>query len=167
MLLLVVEAELDQRQRGSAKPRQRRRNGLVDMGATGEDLVQARAAEHAAARARVALALALVIGIEQIGPALVAQAIAGDMVAQDEGLEEPAGVGEVPFGRRGVGHRLEGGVGVGQRRGDGRAQRAHRAVALGQRRGGRESAWVAIGGSLHENSQGLALVTQRRLGLAG
>ena len=59
------------------------------------------------------------------------------MVAKDEGLEEPAGVGEVPFGRRGVRHRLEGRVGVGERRGDRLAQRPDGAVALGQRRGRR------------------------------
>jgi hypothetical protein len=39
------------------------------------------------------LALAFIIAVEQIGPALVAEPITGDMIAQDEGFEEPGRMG--------------------------------------------------------------------------
>ena len=65
---------------------------------------------------RVARSFGLIIAVEQIGVAIVERAVARDMVAQDEGFEKPCGVREVPFGGRGIGHRLRAGVGVGQRR---------------------------------------------------
>jgi hypothetical protein len=131
VLLLVVEAELDQAKRRRRKIGKGSEQGLVDRGAIGPDLVEARAAQHAPARPRMPLALAVVIGVEQIGVAFVEGRIALDVVAKHEGLEEPAGVGEMPFGRRGFGRRLKSGVGVRQRLGEGEAQRPDRPVAVG------------------------------------
>ena len=136
VLLLVVDAELDQRQRFGRQRRQRALERLVDMSAIGADLVERRAAEHAAPGPRVTRAFAFVIAVEQEGVALVERAVAGDVIAQHEGLEEPGGVGEMPFGRRGVGERLDGGVGVRQRRGEVERQLARREQSLGERAAG-------------------------------
>ena len=51
MLLLVIDAELDQLERGRWKRRQRALERFIDMRAISADLVERRAAEHAAARA--------------------------------------------------------------------------------------------------------------------
>ena len=67
-------------------------------------------------RGRVPVNWAVIRGERETGATLhrmVAKPDAGDMVAQHERLEEPARVGEVPFGRRGVGERLDRGIGVG------------------------------------------------------
>src|SRR4029078_9939778 len=59
------------------------------------------------------------------------------MIAQHEGLEEPGRVGEVPLGRRGVGERLDGRVGVAERRGEIERQLAGSEETLTQRLEGR------------------------------
>ena len=112
VLLLVIDAELDQFERRRRQLGQSALERLVDVRALVADLVQRRAAEHSALGPRMPLALALVIAVEQVGEALVERPVAGHMIAQNEGLEEPGRVGEVPFGRRGVGERLDRRVGV-------------------------------------------------------
>ncbi len=113
VLLLVIDAELDQLERRRRKLGQSARSSASSTcAAIAAHLVQRRAAEHAPLGPRMPLALALVIAVEQIGEALVERPVAGHMVAQHEGLEEPGRVGEVPFGRRGVGERLDRRVGV-------------------------------------------------------
>ena len=47
VLLLVIDAELDQVERGRRKRRQRALERLIDVRAIGADLVERRAAEHA------------------------------------------------------------------------------------------------------------------------
>ena len=49
----------------------------------------------------------LVIGIELIAPAWIAGGVARQMRLQQEGVEEPGGVGQMPFRRAGVLHALE------------------------------------------------------------
>ena len=71
VLLLVVDPELDQSQRFGRERRQRALQRFVDVRAIGADLVERRAAQHAAPGPGVPRALALVIAVEQIGPALV------------------------------------------------------------------------------------------------
>ncbi len=56
--------------------------------------------------------------------ALVERPIAGRMVAQDKGLEEPGRMRQVPFGRRSIGEWLEVGIGLAERRGETERQRA-------------------------------------------
>ena len=75
VLLLVVDAELDQVERRRRKRRQRALQRLVDVRAIGADLVERRAAEHPAPGPRVARAFALVIAVEQEGAALVERAV--------------------------------------------------------------------------------------------
>ena len=55
-----------------------------------------------------------IIAIEKIRIVRIKQAIASNMVAQQEGLEEPAGVSQMPFCRGRIIHRLRGRVGVTQ-----------------------------------------------------
>ena len=75
MLLLVMAAELDQRPRRLGRQiGQRLDQRGIDMGAIGADLVERRPRQHAARCARVALALGLVIAVEQKREALVVTA---------------------------------------------------------------------------------------------
>ena len=134
MLLLVIDAELDQFERVGRKLRQRALQRFVDMGAVGAHLVERGPAEHAAARARMPRPFRLVIAVEQEGVALVERRVAGQVIAQDEGLEEPGRVGEVPFGGRGVRERLDRRVGVAERRCEVERQLARGEEPLGQGR---------------------------------
>ena len=84
------------------------------MRAIGENLSQRGASQQPPLRSCVTITLSLVIAIEKIGISVVENGIAGDMVAQQEGLEKPAGMGKMPFGRRRIIHRLHGGVCVAQ-----------------------------------------------------
>ena len=111
MLLLVVEADFDQRR----ERRQRVLIGLVeefhhggvDMPAIGGDLVGAGAGQMAALVAGVPRSGADVIGIEQEGVVRVKRPVALAVLAEQELLEEPGGMGAVPFRRAGVRHRLD------------------------------------------------------------
>src|SRR4051812_29284340 len=96
------------------------------MGAVAAYLVERRAAEHTASRALMPRPFRLVIAVEQEGVALVERRAAEHMIAQDEGLEKPGRVGEVPLRRRGVGERLDRRVGVAERRGEVERQLARR-----------------------------------------
>ncbi len=74
VLLLVRDAQFDQIGAGRIVDQPLHR--LVDMGAPADHFAQRRPRQHAAAAAQDALALGLVIGIEQEGPVLVVEAIA-------------------------------------------------------------------------------------------
>jgi hypothetical protein len=115
MLLFVMDAELDEIEHRGRQVRQGAFERTVDMGAVGPHLIERRTAKHAALGPCVAFPLGLVIAVEQEGIALVERLVAGDMVAQHESLEEPRRMGKMPFGRRGIGKRLDRGVGVAQR----------------------------------------------------
>ena len=118
MLLLVIHPKLNHLQRLRREVRQCAVERFIDVRAIGADLVERRPAQHPATGAGVARPLGLVIAVEQKGVALVERRVAEHVVAQHERLEEPGGVGEVPFRRRGVGERLNRGVGVAERRGE-------------------------------------------------
>ena len=77
VLLLMLDAELDQSKRFARKGRQRMLQRFVDRSAPIADFVEAGSAEHAAPRTGVPFAFALIIAVEEIGPALVVEAIAG------------------------------------------------------------------------------------------
>ena len=78
-------------------------------------------------RARMPVALGLVVGIEAVVEVVGERPIAGQMLAQDEGLVEPGRVREVPLGGARVVHGLDGLVLVAQ--GHGERQRQRPAVA--------------------------------------
>ena len=111
MLLLVIEADLDQRdqfcQRGLIGGLEEFHHGGIDMPAIGGDFVGARAGQVAALVAGMPGAGADVIGIEQEGVVGVKRLIARAVLAEQELLEEPGGMGAVPFRRAGVRHRLD------------------------------------------------------------
>ncbi len=110
MLLLVVEADLDQRReadedilvRGLEEFHDRR----IDMTAIGGDLFRARAGQKAARVAGMPGAGADVIGIEQEGVVAMIRLVACAVFAEQELLEEPGGMGSVPFRRARIRHRL-------------------------------------------------------------
>jgi hypothetical protein len=111
MLLLVVEADLDQRDQlckavliGRLEELD---HGGIDVPAIGGDLVGAGAGQVAALMAGVPGAGADVIGIEQEGVVGMEDLVALAVLAEQELLEEPGGMRAMPFGRAGVRHRLD------------------------------------------------------------
>ena len=110
MLLLVVDADLDQSRDLGARtdaPRQQLGQRLVHVRAVGQHLLARRPREHAALRARLPRALALVVGIEAIVEGRVEDLVARQVLGKDEGLEEPGDVRQVPLGRARIVHRLD------------------------------------------------------------
>ena len=111
MLLLVVQAEFDQgrhgRQRGRLGVFQEARHGRRHLRPVGHRLVHAGPGDHAAAGPRVARAGALVVGVEKKGEIGVERPIGGGMDGQDELLEEPGRMGQMPLAGTGVLHRLD------------------------------------------------------------
>src|SRR3974390_182305 len=99
MLLLVINAELDQLRRPrlqvNCEETLKRR---IDMLAIGAHLVGRGPCEQPALGARMAWAHALVIGVEAIFEALVEEWVDLKEGLEHEGFEEPGGVGEMPFG---------------------------------------------------------------------
>ena len=73
----------------------------------GGDLVDPGTGQQSTLRAGMTGTDRLVVRVEQIPEPRVERSIAGEMGGQDKGLEKPAGVGPVPLGRAGVGHRLD------------------------------------------------------------
>jgi len=135
VLLLVVAAQLDERQCFGGGVGQQVGQRGVHMGAVGLDLGEAGAAQQPALRAGVAGAQAFVIGVEEPRPALVEDFVVGQVRHQPHGFEEPGRVRHVPLRRAGVGHGLE--LGVFVRKGGGQGQRmgACGAQQIGQRGG--------------------------------
>ena len=99
----------------------------------------------ALAPARLPLAFGLVIGIEAVLEVVREQRIAGQVRAQKESLEEPRRMREVPLGRAGVVHGLDGLVLVAQGRGEIEGKPPGRGEPLLQRGCG-VSSWAEPGG---------------------
>ena len=79
----------------------------ADMVAIGADRIDRRARQKPAFRARVTWPGRLVIGIEQIGEGGIEHPVCRVERPEQKGLEKPAGMGEMPFRRADVGHRLD------------------------------------------------------------
>lgn len=79
----------------------------VNMGAVGVDFGDGWAAQQAPARAEYAVADGVVVGVEEKAEPVVEDPIAGGVRSEDESLEEPGGMGEVPFHGAGIGHGLQ------------------------------------------------------------
>ncbi len=111
VLLLVVEADLDQR--GELRQAllvgglEELDHGGIDMPAIGGDFVGARTSQVAALVAGVTGTCADVVGIEQKRVVGMERLIALAVLAEQELLEEPGGMGAMPLGRAGVRHRLD------------------------------------------------------------
>ena len=135
MLLLVIDADLDEARdlgRRADAAGQQPRQRLVDMRAIGQHLLGRGARQHATLGARLPGPLALVIGVEAVVERGVESPVVRQMLGEDEGLEEPGDVGQVPLGRAGVVHGLDGHVLGRQRRGElqGKAPRLEQALLL-------------------------------------
>ena len=134
MLLLVIEADLDQGRDGFegvlARCAEEGHHGGVDMAAIGGDLLGAGPGHQAALGTRVPRTGADIIGIEQEGVVRVESFVARTMLGQQELFEEPGGMGTVPFGRACVRHRLDLLVLGGQGRGPALGLVAHAAIRI-------------------------------------
>ena len=108
VLLLVLQSQLHQLPPGAIGViRQQGLQGLVHPLSPGRDIGHWWPAEQAALRPWLARPDRVVIGIEQEAPAGIRRDVARLIGLQHEGFEEPGGVGQVPFGRTGIGHALQ------------------------------------------------------------
>jgi hypothetical protein len=78
---------------------EQRRHRRVDVGAVAAHLGHRRSRQQAAVWARIDLPDLLVVGVEQHIKAVTKRPVAGKVRLEQEGLEEPADVREVPLGR--------------------------------------------------------------------
>lgn len=109
VLLLVVDAEFEQRaqfrcQRGIGNEL---RDVPVDVMAVGEHFRERRTRQQAAFRAWVARPDRDVVGIEQYPELRIEHAVPGARRLEQEGLEKPGRMREVPFDGACIGHRLQ------------------------------------------------------------
>ena len=109
VLLLVMEAEGDAAETlfWGVRRFEKTTDGGVDVEAVGEDVVEWRAREGGAELFFRHLAEGVVVAVEEPVEVGVEGFVAGEEVAEDEGLEEPACVGEVPLCGAGVWARLD------------------------------------------------------------
>ena len=135
MLLLVVQPEGDQgfglRPCGVRRAVDQRRHGSVHVRAVIPHLVERGASDQAALRPGVSRPDRLIVGVEQEAERRVERPIAVCERLQQEGLEEPGGVREVPLDRTGVRHGLDLGVLRGQTLSQDLARRAHAPIGVG------------------------------------
>ena len=101
------------------------------------------------------LADALVVAVEEHPEARVEGREAGLEALEQEGLEEPGDVREVPLRRAGVGHRLHLAVLGRERRGQRQAGLADRGVALGECGGEARASGVARAASASPSQRGV------------
>src|SRR5690349_21220696 len=111
MLLLVIEADLDQRCDrlqfvvwGFVKEFHRR---SVDMASVSGDVLGAGPGQISAPMARMTGAGTDVIGVEQEGIVGMKGAVSGPMFSKQKLLEKPGSVGAMPLRRARVRHRLD------------------------------------------------------------
>jgi hypothetical protein len=136
VLLLVVEPELE---RGRRLAVEQARDSAVDVRAVLEDFPEVGSRHLPAHRPGHALADRVVVGIEEEIEARVEAPVAGVRAGEDERLEEPAGVREVPPDRARVRHRLGRAVLGRERFRDALRRAPHRVVPRGEALGGDRS----------------------------
>jgi hypothetical protein len=137
MLLLVLQAELDERRRVRRRVAQQRRDARVDVGAPGTHLGERGPRHQPALGPRMARTDPFVVAVVEHTIGRMERREARLEALEHEGLEEPGHMREVPLGRARVGHRLHLGIGLRQRLGQREGGGAHRGEALGQRPVGR------------------------------
>ena len=134
VLLLVVQPERDERlqARVVGTGRDDGLHALVDLRAVGQHTGERGPVDQAALQARVLLAHALVVAVEQHPKSRVEGHETRLEALQHEGLEEPGDVREVPFRRARIGHGLHLAQRLRQRRSECDRLRANRREALSQ-----------------------------------
>jgi hypothetical protein len=110
-------------------------DGGVDVGAVGEDVGDGRAGEAGAKRFGGHVAQGVVVGVEEPVEVGMEVLVSGEEVAQDKGLKEPRGVGEVPLGGAGLRRGLDHQILRRERGGERKRGGADGAVAVQQSRG--------------------------------
>ena len=129
VLLFVIAAEFDQfSDSGRNVVSHERRHRAVDMVAIRIDSFERRAGEHAPSWTRLTRADALIVRVEQEIELRIERAITGEALFENHRLEKPCRMREMPFCRARIGHRLHGGVGVGQWRAEPSARLANRPI---------------------------------------
>src|SRR5579872_2352761 len=118
VLLLVIGTEFEELECRRRKRWHRPQERFIDMRPICPHFLKRWPAKQAPARTRMALSFRFIIAVEQEGIAFVEQRIATHVIAQHERLEEPCRMSEMPLGRRGIGKRLNGCVGIAERRGE-------------------------------------------------
>ena len=108
MLLLVMQPEFDQRRDRRIVPGEKIRHRRGDVVPIGHHLGHARPRDEAALRPRMPRSNGLVIGVEEIFERRIERPVSRRVRAQQEGLEEPGRVREMPLGRARIRHRLHG-----------------------------------------------------------
>ncbi|MPN04022.1 hypothetical protein SDC9_151258 [bioreactor metagenome] len=117
MLLLVLQAQCDELSNSLLRRRaflfhdgHQRQHLLIHHSAIGHDLRQSRSGQQAPLGSGMACTHLLVIGVEQHAKTAVKSLMPWLVHGQYKGFEEPAGMGQMPFGRTGVRHGLHAGV---------------------------------------------------------
>src|SRR5260221_10468522 len=120
MLLLMIDADLDKARDFSLLcffPRKEAAKPIVDVRAIAKNALCRGPRKEATLRAGMAGAQRLVIGVEAIVERFVEQLVATEMRLQDEVLEKPRHVSEMPFRRTGIVGGLDGHILGRERRG--------------------------------------------------
>ena len=107
MLLFVVQPQFDPRPHGFVATPKQRHHRRVHVLAVGVHLLDGRPRQRPAPGAWERLADAVVVGVEEFLEALDERPVPLYVRLEQEGLEEPGGVREVPLGRARVVHRLD------------------------------------------------------------
>src|SRR5258706_4037629 len=109
VLLLMVQTQLDQPTglRGKVPGGKQAEQGLVHVTAIREYFFEIRARQQPPFRTRVAIADTVVVGIEQETVLGRESAVVRFVRNEDESLEEPGRMCEMPLHRARVGHRLD------------------------------------------------------------
>ena len=113
MLLLMIDANLDdprQLRSGFNAARKQLFEPGVHMRAVGEDAIAGRPREEPAHSPRLAGPMRFIIGVEAIVEGRIEQVILLEIQGENESLEEPGRMRQMPFRRAGVVHRLDGHV---------------------------------------------------------
>ena len=167
VLLLVLQPQLQQTPDGlrQAILLQQAEHARINIGAVGQHGGQRRPRQQAALRPRMLAPHALVVGVEEHAKRRVERAKALLVPLQDEGLEKPAGMRQVPFGGTGVRHGLHAAV-LGRQRprqrlgGGAHGQvAAHRIVVARLRCGG---VGALVHGGAHPHARAYTMANQPR-----
>ena len=114
MLLFMRDAQRHQIARACRQQRHRLDHRHIHRRAPIQYLGKRRPRQQPPRRPRMARTLSLIVTVEQERKPLVMQPISRHMITQQECLEEPGRMRQMPFCWAGVGHRLRAGIGVGQ-----------------------------------------------------
>ena len=111
VLLLMVQAQVDElrqfRALGIPGPGNDVKHARIDLRPVGQHFIERRAADQAPLRARILVAHAVVVAVEQDAKTGVKGLELALEAFQYEGFKKPGQVRQMPFGRAGVGHGLK------------------------------------------------------------